>query len=170
MTEELRKCLSVLFRQKGKDLMNEREFVYAVSMDLHWFTPKDAQVLLDSAIKNGLLRMSQGMLAPTFEFAEEQLDIEYRPSQNLIKTATKTEKKDLFVEIVDKIVAKSGLSKKEIVSRINKAKEKMPIDIEVAALIVARSLEIDVEDDIAVVEKEIFSRKSEGADAAKSDS
>jgi len=161
MTEELKKCLSVLFRQKGKDLMNEREFVYAVSIDLHWFTPKDAQKLLDSAVKGGLLRMSQGMIALTFELSEDLLDIEYKPSQDLIKTVTKPEKKESFVELVDKITADSKLSKKEVVARINKVREKMPVYIEVAALLVARSLEIDIKDATAMVEKEVLSKRSE---------
>lgn len=158
MTSELRKCLGMLFRYKGKQLLSEREFVYAVSMDLHWFSPKEAQRLLETAMKSGLLHLSDGMLAPSFELSDENMPIDYRPSKELLKMRSKPEKKNLFMELVKKISSGSKLSKKAIVSRINKTQEWMGIDAEVAALVVARSLDIDIDEDISVVELEMLSR------------
>lgn len=158
MTDELKRCLTVIFRQKGKELLNEQEFVYAASMDLHWFPPKDAQRLLDLSIKEGLLKLSHGMLAPTFELSEKHLEIDYRPPADLVKAEVKTEKADLFIEIVNKIVAASNLPKKEVVARINKTRERMNLDVEVAGLVVARSLEVDIAGEIPAVERELLSR------------
>ncbi|HUW43183.1 MAG TPA: DUF2240 family protein [Thermoplasmata archaeon] len=158
MTDELMRCLTVIFRQKGKELLNEQEFVYAASMDLHWFPPKDAQKLLDLSIKEGLLKLSHGTLTPTFELSDKHLEIDYHPPVDLLKTEVKIEKANLFMEIVNKIVAAKKLPKKEVVARINKTRERMNLDIEVAGLVVARSLEVDISVEIPAVEKELLSR------------
>jgi len=158
VTDELMRCLTVIFRQKGKELLNEQEFVYAASMDLHWFPPKDAQKLLDLSIKEGLLKLSHGTLTPTFELSDKHLEIDYHPPVDLLKTEVKIEKANLFMEIVNKIVAAKKLPKKEVVARINKTRERMNLDIEVAGLVVARSLEVDISVEIPAVEKELLSR------------
>jgi len=158
VTDELMRCLTVIFRQKGKELLNEQEFVYAASMDLHWFPPKDAQKLLDLSIKEGLLKLSHGTLTPTFELSDKHLEIDYHPPVDLLKTEVKVEKANLFMEIVNKIVAAKKLPKREVVARINKTRERMNLDIEVAGLVVARSLEVDISMEIPAVEKELLSR------------
>jgi len=158
VTDELKKCLTVIFRRKGKEVLNEQEFVYAASMDMHWFPPKDAQRLLDVSVKEGLLKLSHGTLVPTFEFSDKHLEIDYRPPQGLLKPEAKTEKADLFIDIVGKIVSATRLPKKEVVARINKTRERMNLDVEVAALVVARSLDVDVAAEIPAVEKDLLSR------------
>jgi len=158
MTSELKKCLTVLFRHKGKDLLSEREFVYAVSMDLHWFSPKEAQKLLDIVTQKELLRLSHGMLAPTFELSEHTVQIDYKPSKELLGTPIKSKKDNLFMDLVEKISFESKLSKREIVSRINKTQERMGIDAEVAALLIARSFKIDIDEEIVMASEEILAR------------
>lgn len=162
MSSELSKCLSVLFRQKGKDVLSEREFVYAVSMDLHWFPPKDAQRLLELSLKSGLLRLNQGLLCPAFELSEESIQLDYRPPRELISPADSSRGggDNLFLELVRKISANSKTPKKEIVASINRTQEKLGVDAEVAALIIARGLGIEIGEDIRRVEEEIRSRKA----------
>ena len=86
------------------------------------------------------------------------LEIDYRPPGDLLKADVKIEKADLFIETVNKIVAATKLPKKEVVARINKTRERMNLDIEVAGLVVARSLEVDISGEIPAVEKELLSR------------
>lgn len=155
---ELKKCIAALFRQKGKDVITEREFVYAASMDLHWFAPKHAQMLLDISLKSGLLRLSDGYLSPSFEISEDMLELDYKPSKDILAGEQKSAEKDLFIELVDKISANSGRQKKEIIARINMMKEKIPTDIEVAALIVGRNLGVDISSDIKSVREELLTR------------
>jgi len=158
MSTELEKCITILFRQKGKEILSEREFVYSVSMDLHWFSPKDAQRLLEIAKENKILTMSQGMLRPSFELTDDHLQIDYRPPKELLGQQTKKKSKDLFMSIVEQISTEAKLSRKEIVSRINRTQEQMDVDAEVAALVVARALGIDISERIQQVEQEILSR------------
>lgn len=155
---ELRKCIAALFRQKGKDVMSEREFVYAASMDLHWFAPKEAQTLLDISLKRGLLKLSEGSLCPSFEISDDMLELDYKPSKDIIAGEQRRDEKDMFIELVDKISRSSRLQRKEIIAKINKMREKMPVDIEVAALIVARNLGIDISGDIKNVRDELMTR------------
>lgn len=157
MTAELKKCLTIIFRHKGKDLLGEQEFVYAASMDMHWFPPKDAQKLLDIAMREGLLRLTQGMLSPTFELVDENLDFEYRPSENMLKAHIKAEKKDAFSEITSKIMTTAKLSKKDVVAKINKTRERLEVDTEIAALVVARSYGVDISEEIPAAEQRILS-------------
>jgi hypothetical protein len=158
MPAELKKCLTMIFRHKGKELLGEHEFVYAASMDMHWFPPKEAQKLLDIAIREGLLKLSQGMLSPTFELVDENLDIAYHPSADLLKSHTKPEKKDLFSEITGRIMSEAKLPKKEAVSKINKTRERMDIEVEVAALLVARSYGLDISEEIVACEQRILTK------------
>jgi len=158
MTAELKKCLTMIFRRKGKELLGEHEFVYAASMDLHWFPPKEAQKLLEVAMREGLLKLSQGMLSPTFELVDENLELDYRPSDDMLKSHTKPEKNDLFYDITSKIMSGAKLPKKEVVSKINKMRERMDIDIEVAALLVARGYEIDISEEISIAEQRLSSK------------
>ncbi len=148
----------MIFRHKGKELLGEHEFVYSASMDMHWFPPKEAQKLLDIALKEGLLKLSHGMLAPTFELVEEDMDMDYRPSADLLKSHTKPEKKDFFSEITGRIMSEAKLPKKEAVSKINKARERMNVEIEVAALLVARSYGLDISEDIVACEQKILAK------------
>jgi len=158
MTAELKKCLTMIFRHKGKEMLGEHEFVYAASMDMHWFPPKEAQKLLDVAQKEGLLKLSHGMLTPTFELVDENLDMGYHPSEDMLKSHTKPERGDLFSEITGRIMSEAKLPKKEAVAKINKMRERMDIDIEVAALIVARSYGLGIEEEIALCEQRILAR------------
>ena len=155
---ELRKCIAALFRQKGEDVMTEREFVYAASMDLHWFAPKEAQTLLDISLKRGLLKLSSGSLCASFEISDNMLELDYKPSKEIIIGEQKRDEKDLFIELVDKISTSSRLQRKEIIAKINKMREKMPVDIEVAALIVARNLGIAISEDIKNIKTELMTR------------
>lgn len=157
MTEELKKCLTLIFRCKGTDSLSTPDFVYAASMNLHWFPPKDAQKLLEIALSEKLLKISEGKVSPTFQLLEENMELDYRPSSDLLKSHTVLEKKDLFSEITEKIITEAKLSKKEAVARINKMRERMGVDTEVAALLVARSFGIDIDEEISTATRQMLS-------------
>ena len=94
----------MLYRRKGKEVLTEKEFVFSASMDLRWFSPKDAQKLLDAGLAGGVLKRVDGNLLPTFDFGRIDVPIDYRPDAKLLKDATATSRaKDLFSEMVDTI-------------------------------------------------------------------
>lgn len=141
---ELKRSIAMLFRRKGKDFLTEREFVFSASMDLRWFSPKDAQRLLDAGISGGFLQRKNGNIFPTFDFQAIEVPLDYKPSKEVFDNAVKRNQ-DLFSEIVEKIVRTKSVPKKEVVSRVNKKQELLGIDVEPAALLVASDYGLSVE-------------------------
>lgn len=131
--DELKKCLSFVFRQGGKKL-SEKDFIFFISMELRWFQPKDAWKLLKIGLKNGLLSLEDGEVKPNFDYMKIDVPIDYIPSRNVLIVSQP--EKNLFLTIVDEIAAHTDIEKKDLFSMINKKMEKMYVDIEVAALLV----------------------------------
>lgn len=144
MMGELKRSIAVLFRRKGKDFLTESEFVFSASMELRWFSPKDAQRLLDVGISGGLLQRKNGSIFPTFDCAEIDVPIDYKPTSEIFEHAAKRNQ-DLFSEIVERIVKARSVPKREVVSRVNKKQELLGIDVEPAALLVASDYGLSVE-------------------------
>jgi len=141
---ELKRSIAVLFKKKGREFLSEREFVFSASMDLRWFTPKDAQKLLDAGLSGGFLQRKNGNIFPTFDFGEIQVPLDYRPPKDIFENLAKRNQ-DLFSEIVERIVRTKAVPKREVVSRVNKKQELLGIDVEPAALLVAGDYGLCVE-------------------------
>jgi hypothetical protein len=135
---ELETCLALLFRRKGKNVLTEKELVFSASMDFRWFTPKEAQKLLELGLKKGLLTRTDGFVRPNFEYKKIEIPGTYRPSQKAL--VDEPEDASLFARILDAISATSNWKKREIVARINRIQERLGVDIEVAALALAEDV------------------------------
>ena len=153
---ELEMTLASLFKKKGKSEMPEKEFVFAASMDFRWFVPKEAQKLLDVALGAGLLKSKNGRVFPSFDYKSVKVPSGFKPSQEILKTAPAP--KGRFLEIVDMISTERDMSRKEVIALVNSTQDRMNVEAEVAALIVARRLEIDISELIDEVESEIAAR------------
>ena len=142
----MEKSIAVLFKRKGKEFLTEKEFVFSASMDMRWFSPKEAQKMLDAGIEGGLLKKTNGNVLPTFDFHDVSVPIDYKPTPEVLKTTVRRSK-DLFSELVETISKSKSISKREVVSRVNKKQEMMGIDIEPAALLVACDYGLSVDND-----------------------
>ncbi len=154
----MQKSIALLFRRKGRDSLSEKEFVLSASMELRWFTPKDAQKLLDLGLTGGYLKRSNGGVTPTFDYSVIEVPLDYKPGQDIFSNVKKANV-DLFSEIVEKIVKSKSVPKREVVSRVNKKQELLGIDVEPAALLVLSDYGLSVES--AFIERateEILSR------------
>ena len=65
---EIEIALAQLFLKKGKSSLTEKEFVFAASLDLRWFVPKEAQKFLDISLESDLLSMDGDKVRPTFNY------------------------------------------------------------------------------------------------------
>lgn len=153
---ELETSLAVLFKRKGKNVITDTEFIFTVSFDFRWFTPKEAQALLDIAIKRGLLTRTEEFLKPNFDYKDVEVSLSFRPSKDVL-TGGK-EEMSLFAQLVQSISEKSGLKKRDAVARVNRVQERLGVDVEVAAVVVASDLGIDVSPFLEPVKKEILGR------------
>ncbi len=142
MSSEIEVALAQVFRKKGKSTLTEKEFVFAASLDLRWFSPKDAQKFLDIGLESELLSQTGGKIQPTFDYQSMDAPSGYSPSPDLLKASIQP--KGIFLKLIDRISTEKDIPKKEAISLVNKTQDKMNVDVEVAALIVARSIGIDI--------------------------
>ena len=150
---EIEQVLAQIFRKKGKASLTEKEFVFAASLDLRWFTPKEAQKLLDIALEGQLLIIDGGKLSPNFDHLATVTPQGFSPSSEVLRTAVQP--KGVFLKLVDEITSKEGMPRKEAISLINNTQDRMDVDIEVAALVVAHSLNIDITQYLDSVEEDV---------------
>jgi len=141
---ELQKSIAVLYKSKGREELTEKEFVFSASMDLRWFSPKEAQKLMEAGLSGGHLARKNGSLVPTFDYVGVTVPVDYKPPKAALEEGAK-KNTDLFTEIVERIVKTKSVPKREVVSRVNKAQEMLGIDIEPAALLVASSYGLPLE-------------------------
>jgi hypothetical protein len=153
--EELMTCLALVFKRKGKSVLAEKELVFSVSMDYRWFTPKEAQRLLEIGLKNGLLIRTDGLIKPTFDYKKVEIPINFRPSKRVLEEVR--EEPSLFSTILNRI-AIAGIPRREAVAKINKIQEKLGVDVEVAALAYAKEAGVNINDLFDEVWKEVASR------------
>ena len=141
--EELRNAIALLFKRKGRDELSEREFVLSASMDLRWFPPRDAQRLLQVGLETKLLESRDGTIRPVFDVSAVEVPRDYVPTTAILSTPTPMEE-NLFVRIVDAVASRTRMDRKTVIRRVNEVQERMDLEIEVAALIVARQAGVDV--------------------------
>lgn len=177
---ELQKTVTVVFNRKGKKLLSEREFINALFFELKWADPtgagrieaKEAQRILESAMRKGLLELSDGYVKPTFDLKAVEVPLNYKPTRDLLKelgdgspapastpTASSDKKAEplpVFSVLIDDIAAKSGWNKRDVVSRINKVVERLSVDAEVAALLIGKDVGVDVGKYLLEVKEEVL--------------
>ena len=150
---EIEVALAQLFQKKGKSSLTEKEFVFAASLDLRWFTPKDAQKFLDISMDSELLALDGDKVKTTFDYKSVEIPKGYAPAVELLQSSVKP--KGVFLKIIDQISTEKDIPSKDVISLVNQTQDRMNIAVEVAALIVARQYGIDVSEYIDQVEEDI---------------
>ncbi len=141
--DELRDAIALLFKRKGRDELSEREFVLSASMDLRWFPPRDAQRLLQLGIETKLLESRGGSIRPGFDVSAIDVPRDYVPTADILETPTPASE-DIFLRIVDAVASKTRIDRKAAIAAVNAVQERMDVELEVAALVAAYQMGIDV--------------------------
>ena len=126
-----------------------------ISMDLRWFTPKDARSLIELAISSGLLKKQKEGLKITFDWRDREIPLGFAPSEAIFETAAH---RSCFTAIIDSIEQRVKKPRPEIVAEINNKQESLNVTIEIAGLLVGQSYNIDMSEFYELVEKELMSR------------
>lgn len=153
--EELRRSLAYLFQRKGKNVLSEKELIMSVSMDLGWFSPDDAKRLIDVGLELKLLTKGSEGLSPTFEYEALTIPIDFSPTRNILEVESQ---EPLLLAIVRNIQDKTNQDKTGVMAEINKKQNTLKVDIEVAAILVAKKYDVDISGFLREVESEIFKR------------
>ncbi|HVO77268.1 MAG TPA: DUF2240 family protein [Methanomassiliicoccales archaeon] len=152
---DLETCLALLFKRKGKNVLTEKEFVFSASMDFRWLSPKEAQQLLELGVKKGLLESKDGFVKPTFQYKEMEIPVNFHPCKDVLKEGVE---QSMFSQILDDIARTTGQKRREIVAKVNKLQERLSVDVEVAALAIAKDSGVDVSKYVDRVRDEIIAR------------
>ncbi|MEI6796335.1 MAG: DUF2240 family protein [Methanomassiliicoccales archaeon] len=172
--DELQKAVAVVFKRKGKKLLSEMEFVQVLAYEMRFsgpstgkLTPKDAQSILDQARRAGLLSVSNDLLKATFDYADADISYNYYPDKAAIMARTteagtldlgpKEQKVASLYSRLITIISQGG-KKQEAVARVNRVQDKLAVDAEVAALVVARESGADILPFLEEARQEILRR------------
>ena len=161
--EELRKSLAYLFQRKGKNVLSEKELTMSVSMDLGWFSPDEAKRLIDVSLELKLLSKGNEGLSPTFDYEALTIPIDFSPSRNILEVESQ---EPLLLAIVRNIQDKTNMDKSKVMAEINKKQNTLRVDIEVAAILIAKKYDVDISGFLREVESEIFRRAGQYNDQA----
>jgi hypothetical protein len=159
IVDELMEALSYLYQRKGTDVISEKELVLSVSMDLGWFSPNEAKELVRICNELKLLKRTEHGLVPTFDYNSITVPIDLKPSKNILKLESQEPR---LLSIVRKIEAESGKKRNIIMAEINKKQVTLNVEIEVAAIIIAKNHGVDISGYLREAEMEIYERAQKG--------
>lgn len=160
MTDEYTVCTAAFFRNKGKNVITETEFLMGLSMDLHWMPYGAAKALLSVLLSKGVMVKNGEFLKPSFEISDVDVPVAYRPSQQLIdslKTAKPAPAKpaetpkaapvpaDNILPMMISEAIDIGMEKRDFVSEANSISKRLNIDMLAAGLIVLRDRGADID-------------------------
>lgn len=156
MDSEEEIVIAFLFKRSGKSKLKESEIYLPLSLELGWFPTKDARQFIEYAIKQKLLTKKEGLLTPSFDVEKIDIPVGFSPSKSTFNVEESKVEEDVFQKIVNRIIEKTNHTYEEIIKEIKQIQEEKKIIPEVAALLLAKEFNIDVEDSFDAVEKIIF--------------
>lgn len=138
---ELTLVVAAPFLKNATSSLSMRDFEFSLSFDFKWMSPDEASKIRDLGIKSRLLTLDGGALKPVFDLESIDMPHGFKPDVDLFKEKT------LLENIMDDVSATTGMSLRDIAVKINAKQEQLSdlVDIEVAALLVAKELGYDIE-------------------------
>lgn len=137
---DLTYTVSMPFKRKGKDALKDMEFILALSLDLKWFNPEQAKIILSDAQNSGLLIREGELVHPSFDISKIEIPSGWKP--------VIVENKTIFDRIIDRIIHGTGIEKRKVIAMINKKQEEFAkqVSIEVSAILIAVENGVMVDD------------------------
>lgn len=138
MIEEAKKVIAFVFEKLGKRGVSPSDFYLTLSMDLRWCSVEKAKKFLRFAMDKKLLSSIEGKLYPNFPLDDIEIPFGFHPK---IFDEVEEELKD---RIVHWISESTGEGIDEIWRKVEKISTDKLLHIEVAALVYANELGLDV--------------------------
>ena len=157
METEARIILAFLFNRSGKPGLTEAELYLPLSMELGWFSTSEAQEFVAYAIAQGFLEEKDGMLQPTFPIETIAVPVGFTPKKKTFPKKKKSTKEESVLEaIASRICEKTGRDIAEVHAEITQVASEKKIMPEVAALYVARTYNLSLDEWFHAVEEALF--------------
>ena len=154
MDDEGKIILAFLFNRSGKTALTESEMYLPLSMELGWFSTKEAQVFVNQAIQQELLVKKDGVLQPSFAVGQVAIPVGFTPSKKFITNEKQEEKKeeDVVHHLAAFVSEKTGRDEKKILNEIKQIEKEKHIVPAVAALLVAKRYDCELAEFFDAVE------------------
>jgi hypothetical protein len=141
--EKLKEVIAFLYNRSGKEEMTAQELRLAMSMDLRWFSPKEAEEIVDLFQNKRLLtRRGGGALRPAFNYHKLTLERDFRPSKEELLGGSGDE--PLFFRMVGHITDRADEEKRNVIAMVNRKAGELGIEVEAAAMLVGDELGADM--------------------------
>ena len=162
MTSDLETIIAFLFKRSGKEELTPSDLYLPLSMDLQWFTPNQAKTFVNMALQQKLLIKKEGKLKPSFDCKKIVVPVGFRPSKKPIEEKeVKQEKLDAIKTIIARIVEKTGQDEQSVIEKIKGIEKEKNIRPEIAALLVCKEYDINVDDFFDEIEESLFRENKE---------
>lgn len=141
--EKLKEVIAFLYNRAGKEEMTAQELRLAMSMDLRWFSPKEAEEIVDVfQNKRLLVRKGGGGLRPAFNYRKLTIDRDFHPTKQDLLGGSGDE--PLFIRMVGHITDRADEEKRNVISMVNRKAGDLGIEVEAAAMLVGDELGVDM--------------------------
>jgi len=166
MDNELKTCIAAVFLNRGKDVLTTKEFAMYVSLDLRWMPVKDSYNLMAVLSDKKMIEISGDYLRPAIDLSSVSVPVAYRPNEKLLgllssyKATAKTVtagSEELFPQLIG-VAVDSGANKGKFVSECNRISKTLNVDMEVAAMLALRELNVDISPYMDAVSEQITNR------------
>lgn len=156
MDSEERIIIAFIFKRSGKTILKDTEIYLSLSLELGWFSTKEAQEFINYTLGENLLVKEGEMLSPTFDIDEINIPIGFFPTKSKYEKNGKESSETLLENIINRIIEKTNIPKDEILKSIENIQNEKKIILEVAILIFAKTHEVKIDDFLNQVEEIIF--------------
>ena len=158
----LKAAVALLFRRAGENELSEEAIVRQASLDLHWFSPKDARRFVEAASAMGYLEPGSraGSLRPAFPVAEVEVSLDFRVDAHILDAvgagpAAGSGRSSVADELVAKAAAARGAPLEDVWRDVQRKQEQVLVEAPVAAALVAAEAGVDVRPFAARVKHEL---------------
>ena len=159
MNSEAHIIISFLFKRSGKGKLTEPEIYLSLSLELGWFSAREAKGFVTYALHQKLLVKKDGLLTPSFNVEKITVPVGFLPTEKpfaVEKTESKEEEKNSIDVIVKQIIEKTGKKTEEVFEEIKQVETEKNILPEVAVLLVAKEYGVALDNWFDLVEKSLF--------------
>jgi hypothetical protein len=162
MDSEAKIILAFIFNRSGKNNLKEAELYLPLSMELGWFSTKEAQQFLKYALKKGLLVKKDELLSLSFPLDTIKIPVGFIPTKKTFNDTTIDRKEtnivqDIAIQIAQQIHQETD----SIVEEIKREAKEKNLLVDVAAVYVARKYNVDATEWYPSIEEFFIKRNKE---------
>jgi len=163
MTSEEETITAFLFKHTGKNKLTFSEMYLTLSIKLKWFTPQEAKNFIKHIMEQKIITKKDDYYIPQINIEKTQVPTGFYPSKKeykekeIKKNNEKTDEKELIEKIIKKIIEKSGFKREDIEKQIMTIEKEKNINPEIAAILIGKEKNIQLEEFFKQTEEKIFS-------------